>query len=313
MEKPRLVAIVGPTASGKSSLALALAQHFNGEIISADSVQVYRGLDIGTAKPSPEDQRVVPHHLIDILNPDQDYSAALFRQQADELIRILHKRQKPTFVVGGTGLYLKALTRGLFRGPAADPGLRSSLYQEADTKGRKFLHHQLQKLDPEAAARIHPQDKIRIIRAIEVHNQSKKTISEFQKEHRFQDAPYEVFKIGLFPGREELYRRIETRAEKMIEMGWVDEVDSLLNQGYLPNLKPLLSLGYKHVVSYLYEKIPLEEAVRLIKRDTRRYAKRQITWFKADPEINWFSPNQESITLINREVTQFLNMGRIVL
>ncbi len=313
MEKPKLVAIVGPTAAGKSSLALSLAQQFAGEIISSDSVQVYRGLDIGTAKPSPADRRIVPHHLIDILNPDQDYSAALFRRQAGELIRILHKRQKPIFIVGGTGLYLKALTRGLFRGPAANPGFRAGLNLEADTKGSPFLHLRLQELDPEAAARIHPQDRMRIVRALEVHGQSQRKISEFQKEHRFQETPYEVCKIGLFFEREELYRRVEIRTEIMMERGWVEEVKNLLDQGYLPHLKSLQSLGYKHVVSSLSGKISLEEAARLIKRDTRRYAKRQITWFKADPEITWFSPDPESRVLIGRKVASFLNRERIVL
>lgn len=313
MEKPRLVAIVGPTAAGKSSLALGLAQQFSGEIISADSVQVYRGLDIGTAKPSLADRRIVPHHLIDIINPDQDYSAALFRRQAGELICILHERQKPIFVVGGTGLYLKALTRGLFRGPAANTGFRARLNREADTKGNPFLHHRLQELDPEAAARIHPQDRMRIVRALEVHSQSQRKISEFQEEHRFQEAPYEVFKIGPFFEREELYRRIETRTEEMMERGWVEEVKTLLDQGYLPHLKSLQSLGYKHIVSYLSGKISLEEAVRLIKRDTRRYAKRQITWFKSDPEIAWFSSDPESRVLIERKVASFLKGGRIVL
>lgn len=305
MEKPKIVAIVGPTASGKSFLAIQLARRFKGEIISADSVQVYRGLSIGTAKPSLEQQRQIPHHLIDILGPDQNYSAASFRQQADEIIRERHKRQIPVVVVGGTGLYLKVLTRGLFHGPPSDPKLRLTLYKRAETEGSNSLHRELQRLDAEAASKIHPRDTLRIIRAMEVFYQINRPISDFQREHGFQEKPYEVFKVGLTCAKEELYRRIEARTDEMIKMGWVEEVKILLNQGYPPGLKTLQSLGYKHIVSYLTGKISLQEAIRLIKRDTRRYAKRQLTWFKIDPEINWYPANQEIFPLIEKNVEEF--------
>jgi len=306
MNKPKLVTIVGPTATGKSSLALLLARQFKGEIISADSMQVYRGMDVGTAKPSVAERRMVPHHLIDILDPDQDYSAALFRQQADEIIRELHRLKTPIFLAGGTGLYLKALTRGLFRGPAADLNLRLLFHQEAEAEGTGSLHRKLKSLDPNAAARIHPQDRFRLIRALEVYFQSSKPISNFQKEHGFEEEPYEVLKIGLEYERGELYRRIELRVEKMIENGWVDEVRSLLEHGYSPNLRALQSLGYKHIVSYLVGRIDIAEAIRLIKRDTRRYAKRQITWFKADSEITWFFNESESLENIRKAVEGFI-------
>lgn len=309
MNKPKFVAIIGPTATGKSAIALRLAQRFKGEIISADSMQVYRGMDVGTAKPSIEERRIVPHHLIDILNPDQDYSAALFRQQADKTIQELDKRKNPIFVVGGTGLYLKALTRGLFRGPAGDPGLRLALRREAEAGGSELLHRKLQNLDPGAAARIHPQDKFRLIRALEVYAQSNKPISNFQKEHGFKEDPYEVLQIGLDCERRELYRRIEFRVERMMEYGWVDEVRSLLDAGYHPDLKTMQSLGYKHIVSYLLGKIEIRDAVLLIKRDTRRYAKRQITWFKADPGIAWFPAEPRNIELISKAVEGFLKNG----
>jgi len=306
MEKPKFVAIVGPTASGKSSLALELAKYFKGEIISADSVQVYRGLDIGTAKPSIEDRRLVVHHLVDILYPDQEYSAGLFRKQADVVIHELHRRQTPAFVVAGTGLYLKVLTHGLFQGPPGNLEFRLGLYKRAEVNGSESLHQELQRVDPEAAWRIHPNDEFRIIRALEVYRFSQKPISYFQKEHGFLEAPYEVLKVGLQCEREELYRRIEIRVEKMMEMGWVDEVRSVLNRGYAPNLKSLQSLGYKYIVSCLSGDIKINEAVRLIKRDTRRYAKRQITWFRADPEINWFPTNGLSFQGITERIERFL-------
>jgi tRNA dimethylallyltransferase len=306
MERPKIVALVGPTATGKSILALYLAQRFRGEIISADSVQVYRGLDIGTAKPSEEDRRRVRHHLVDILDPDEGYSAASFRQQADQVICELHKRKTPIFVVGGTGLYLKALTRGLFRGPAANPELRLALQEKAKREGSEVLHQELRELDAEAASRIHPHDRFRVIRALEVHCLGRKPISHFQKEHGFREAPYDVLKIGLSCDRDDLYRRVELRADRMMELGWVDEVRSLLLRGYGPGLKSMQSLGYRHILAYLFGDLSLEEAVRVIKRDTRRYAKRQITWFKADPEVLWFHADRGNFQTIGGIVGAFL-------
>ena len=306
MKTPKLVVLLGPTATGKTSLAIDLALRFHGEIISADSVQVYRGLDVGTAKPLPEQRKLVPHHLIDILEPDQEYSAAVFRAQADEIIGRLHLRQIPIFVTGGTGLYLKVLTRGLFRGPNGDPKLRASLYRRSEIAGDGVLHNELSRLDPEAASRIHPHDLFRIIRALEVCTLAQKPISYFQREHSFQESPYQVLKIGLWCERGELYRRIEFRAEKMLEMGWVEEVKSLLDRGYLPKLKSMQSLGYKRIVSYLLGEIERVRVLELIKRDTRRYAKRQITWFKTDPEIRWFPADQNCGPEIDAMVMKFL-------
>jgi tRNA dimethylallyltransferase len=306
MKKPKLVAIVGPTASGKSSLALALALKFRGEIISADSVQVYRGLDIGTAKPSAEERRLVPHHLIDILEPDQEYSAALFRQQADEVIQRLHLRNIPIFVAGGTGLYLKVLSRGIFRGPGGDARVRDALYRRAETEGEGVLHGKLQQLDPEAASRIHPQDILRIIRALEVCSLAGRPLSHFHREHGFRESPYEILKIGLQWERETLFRRIEWRVEKMIEMGWVEEVKVLLEKGHSSRWKSMRTVGYKHIVSHIAGEMDLPRAIGLIKRDTRRYAKRQITWFKADQEIHWFPAGGMAGSLIEAKVGEFL-------
>ena len=307
MEKPKIVAIVGPTASGKSLLALRLARHGQGEIISSDSVQVYRDLNIGSGKLSLDQRRQAPHHLIDILDLGQNYSAGLFRQQADMIIHELYKRKIPILVVGGTGLYLKVLTRGLFRGPTSNPELRSTLRERAKAGGSSGLHRELQRLDPEVSLRIHPQDTLRIIRAMEVFYQTNIPLSRHHREHAFLEKPYEVFKVGLICAREEMYRRIEARTDEMIAAGWAEEVKSLLNQGHAPGLRSLQSLGYKHMVSYVTGKIPLSEAIYSIKRDTRRYAKRQITWFRADPEVHWYPAQPENFTTIAHDVEEFLS------
>ncbi len=304
-EKPRFVAIVGPTASGKSSLALHLAREFRGEIISADSMQVYRRLNIGTAKPSPEEQKIVRHHLIDILDPDEGYNAALFRKQAEEVIRDLHSQKIPIFLVGGTGLYLKALTRGLFRGPSRDPAYRLALAKRAENQGNRVLFEELKKLDPEAAARIHPEDRMRLIRALEVYSMSQKAISQFHKEHGFSENPFNVLKIGLFYERSAVYKKIDDRVEEMLAMGWVEEVRSLLNSGNPRDLKSLQSLGYKQIVNFLVGESTFEEAVHSIQRETRRYAKRQMTWFNADPEIIWFVGEGCNFPIIKRKVEDF--------
>ena len=306
MNKPKLVVILGPTATGKSALALGLAKQFGGEIISADSVQVYRGLDIGSAKPTDEQRRQIPHHLIDVLDPDQDYSASVFRDQADEIIQHLHRRKTPIFVVGGTGLYLKVLTRGLFHGPGGDPHFRSVLRHRAETEGEGALHRELLQCDPEAASRIHPHDTFRLIRALEVYHLSHRPISRFQREHDFGENPYQVLKIGLQCDRDELYRRVESRVE-MMEKGWLEEVRTLLERGYSRDLKSLQSLGYKRFIAHLEGEMDWAHAVHLIKQDTRRFAKRQITWFKSDQDIRWFPALPEIYAAIQAMVSDFFS------
>ena len=305
--KPRFVAVVGPTATGKSSLALELAEELGGEIISADSVQVYRGFDLGTAKPSLEERQKVPHHLIDILGPEEDYSAASFRDQADRIIRDFQEKGKAIFVVGGTGLYLKVLSRGLFHGPGGDPYLRDSLRQKAEGQGEGYLHRELAKVDPEAASRVHPHDTFRIIRALEVYHHSGKPLSQLQKEHGFRESPYEVLKIGLSAERRELYRRIDSRVDSMLDKGWLKEVQDLLNRGISPRVKPMQSLGYRRLISFLRGEMDWARAVFLIKQDTRRYAKRQTTWFKADPEINWFSAGGGEFLAMRKKILDFFH------
>jgi len=229
MNKTRIVAIVGPTAAGKSQVALELAANINAEIISADSMQVYRYMDIGTAKPTPDEQKKVRHHLIDILYPDEEFSAALFKQEAREAIYSVDRQGKVAIVAGGTGLYIKALTRGLFKGPGADQELRRVLRKKAAITGNESLYKELSELDPVTAARLHPNDSFRIMRAIEVWQLTKKTLSEYHENHSFRDSLFDTFKIGLCIDRQDIYSRIEKRVDRMITTGLVDEVKRLLD------------------------------------------------------------------------------------
>jgi len=302
--KPRLIVIVGPTAIGKTELAIGLARAWDGEIISADSMQVYRFMDIGTAKPTAEERLLVPHHLIDIVNPDEQFNAAMFIGMAQRIIRELHNQRKPVFVVGGTGLYIKALLGGLFQGPDADEGLRKSYRQELKQFGKEYLYKKLKEKDEQAAAQIEKNDVVRIIRALEVLELSGESIVEKQKAHRFGDSLYECMKIGLKMERTRLYERIDQRTEKMIKDGFVEEVRSLLSMGYRETLKPMQSLGYKHIVKYIKGSYNLDDALRTIKRDTRHFAKRQMTWFGRDQEIIWFSP--ADINDIREHIDKFL-------
>ena len=292
VDRPKIVVIVGPTASDKSAVGMELAGHIKAEIINADSMQVYRYMDIGTAKPSVEERKSVRHHLIDILYPDEEFSAALFREEARQAIGALEERGKRAMVVGGTGLYIKALTSGLIRGGEVDPVIRERLQSEARAGGREQLYQRLQEVDPPTAEQLHPHDTYRIIRALEVYERTGRPISVLRKKHLFQEGPYQTLKIGLGVDREELYKRIDRRVDGMIQQGLVEEVRQLLEMGYAPSLKAMQSLGYKQIINLLQGEYDHAEAVRLIKRDTRRYARRQITWFKADPEIRWFAVPQ---------------------
>jgi tRNA dimethylallyltransferase len=287
VERPKIVVIVGPTASGKSAVALELAGRFGAEIINADSMQVYTYMDIGTAKPSLEERQRVRHHLVDILYPDEEFSAALFREEAQQAIRDVDARGRKAMVVGGTGLYIKALTSGLIRGGEVDPAIREQLHAEAQGSGRERLYMRLREVDPVTAARLHPHDTYRIIRALEVYERTGQPISALRQRHHFQEVPYRVLSIGLMLEREELYQRIDGRVDEMMCKGLKEEVQRILERGYSPTLKALQSLGYKQMVAHLQGEYDLAEAIRRIKRDTRRYARRQITWFKADAQIHW--------------------------
>ena len=303
--RPRLIVIVGPTAVGKTEVAIRLAHEWGGEIISADSMQVYRFMDIGTAKPTAEERSLVNHHLIDVVNPDDQFNAAMYIEMAQRIIRELHNQRKTIFVVGGTGLYIKALLGGLFQGPDADEELRSLYRQELKQFGKEYLYEKLKRRDEKAAAQIDKNDVIRIIRALEVLELSGESIVEKQKAHDFGDNLYDSMKIGITLERSLLFKRIDQRTEKMIQDGLVNEVRKLLSVGYHEILKPMQSLGYKHIIRYLKGQYTCEDAVRLIKRDTRHYAKRQMTWFGADKHIAWFAPHD--IDVMRERIDQFLS------
>lgn len=293
IEKPRLIVVMGPTAVGKTAAAIRLAKQWGGEIISADSMQVYRHMDIGTAKPTPDQQCRVPHHLIDIVNPDESFNAECFMERARAVIAELHKRGKKIIVVGGTGLYIRAVLGGLFDGPAADEALRRHYFTILEREGKAGLYGMLKARDRRAAAIIHPNDTTRMIRALEVLDLTGVSIMEQQQEHRFAQRPYRVLKIGLRCSRSVLYERIEARTEEMLAQGFLDEVRQLLDMGFHEGLRPMQALGYRQMVGFLKGELDLDEAVDQLKRETRRYAKRQLTWFGADPEIRWFEPGNE--------------------
>jgi tRNA dimethylallyltransferase len=290
-EKPRVAALVGPTAVGKTAVALTLAAKLGAEIVNADSLQVYRQMDIGTAKPTPEERARVTHHLLDMVDPPEPYDAARYSREGRKVLEELHGRGVPTLVVGGTGLYLKALLSGLFAEGAPKTEVRDRLHREAEVVGLPALYKRLLHLDPATAMRLHPHDTYRIVRALEVMEATGRPLSALIAAHRFQDSPYQVLKLGLALPREELYRRIELRMEVMLAEGWLDEVKGLLER-YPPTLKPLQAIGYRHLINYLIGRWSWPEALSLLARDTRRYAKRQLTWFGSDPQIRWFHPDQ---------------------
>ncbi|MED1823974.1 tRNA (adenosine(37)-N6)-dimethylallyltransferase MiaA [Brevibacillus agri] len=286
-QKEKLVVIIGPTAVGKTQLSLDLAQQFNGEIISGDSMQVYRGMDIGTAKAESAELALVPHHLIDIKNPDEEYSVALFQESATRLITEINQRERLPFIVGGTGLYIESVThRFQFSQAAQDPELRERLQRLADAEGVEALHARLADVDPITAQRLHPNDVKRVIRALEIYESTGYKMSDFQL--RAQHSPYDLVMIGLTMERAVLYERINRRVELMIEAGLVEEVRGLLDKGYDASMVSMQGLGYKELIPYLYGEITLEKAINDIQQRTRHFAKRQLSWFRRIPEVQWF-------------------------
>jgi len=289
----RLLAIVGPTATGKTETSILVAESLDGEIVSADSMQVYRGMDIGTAKPTQEQRSRVPHHLIDIIDPDEPFSVAEYQARADAALADIWARGRQPVLVGGSGLYIRAVLQDMdFNNTPADPEFRRRLAAEAKSKGARALHEWLADVDPQAAGRIHPNDEKRIIRALEVAEQRGGLTARSRKVDRRNAARYNSARYGLTLDRSELYRRIEDRVDAMIDEGLVEEVRQLLDAGYSESLVAMKGLGYAQIAPYVRGQQSLDEAVRRLKRDTRRFAKRQFTWFRADSEIEWIDMGQ---------------------
>jgi tRNA dimethylallyltransferase len=284
--KPVLI-IAGPTAVGKTDASILLARESGAEIVSADSMQIYRGMDIGTAKPTPEQRRLVYHHMIDIADPVQPYSVGDYLRDARAAIDGIMASGGVPFVVGGTGLYIRALTRGLFHGPRADLDLRERLLRRESEGPSGILYSDLVKTDPEAAIKIHPNDLRRTVRALEVFYLKDRKMSEYQREHAFQERPYQFRMIFLVRSRSELYRRIEQRIDRMLDNGLEAEVSALMKRGYDRNLPSLQGLGYRQFIDHFLGRTTREEAIALLKRDTKRYAKRQFTWFRREPGVIW--------------------------
>ncbi|RME63127.1 MAG: tRNA (adenosine(37)-N6)-dimethylallyltransferase MiaA [Caldilineae bacterium] len=305
---PPLVVILGPTAVGKTQLSLELAQRFSGEIVSADSRQIYRGLDIGTAKPSPAEQALVPHHLLDIRAPDEPLSLAEYQQLAYAAIDAIHRRGRLPFLVGGTALYLRAVVEGL-RLPDAppDPALRAELEAFAAQEGAGALHARLQALDPATAEKIDARNVRRVVRALEIVLTTGKPKSELEGA---APPPYRIRQIGLRMPRAALYARVDARVEAMVAAGLVEETRHLLEQGYPPHLPALTSLGYREITAYLRGEMSLEEAVERIKVETHRFVRHQMTWFRRMKGICWYDWSQPDVDRVAAELHAWLTTGR---
>ena len=296
------IVLVGPTGVGKTALSVQLADEIPVEIISADSRQIYKYLNIGTAKPSDEILARIPHHFIDMLEPDENYSAGQFGLQAREVIEQIFQREKIPLIVGGSGLYLKALLDGFFEGDVRDERIRNSLERRLEEEGSEPLYNDLVKLDKTAAAKIHPNNGQRIIRALEVCLTADAKFSDLQKK-KLPDPDFTVLKFGINRPRSQLYADIDRRVDQMFENGLLAEVVGILERGFEKNLNSLNSVGYKEVIDYLEENLDFETCVKLIKQNSRRYAKRQLTWFRADDEIRWFMlDNKMGFREISRQI-----------
>ncbi len=284
-----LVVLLGPTAVGKSRVATQVAKHFDTEVLTADSRQVYRGMDIGTDKPTAAEQQDVPHRLINVVDPHEVFNAGWYRRVALDEIDRLYAANRLPFVVGGTGLYIRTLVRGLCPAPQADPLVRADLKKLRETSGRAALFAELMRVDPETAARLHPNDESKVMRALEVYRLSGRPMSIMHDEHRFQENLFSALLIGLQRTKEALYRRIEERIDWQLTHGMVEETRALLAQGYGRELASMKGLGYRQVGAFLANEYDYEEMVRRFKRDTRHFAKRQMTWFRKESGVAWLS------------------------
>ena len=288
----RVIAVIGPTAAGKTEIGITLAQQTQGEVISVDSMQIYREMDVGTAKPTDEMLTQTPHHLINILLPDQPYNAGRFVEDADAIITDLRKREKSVILVGGTGLYIRALVHGIIDVPEISQGVRETVRKLAFEQGVAACYQQLQQNDPKSAKTLHPNDLSRIVRALEIVLDTGKSIRDFQADHRFKQHRYQALYIGAAWEREELYDRINRRVHIMVENGLIAETEKLLSMGYSDDLPSMNAIGYKQAVAFLQGKMTQAEMVADIQQKSRRYAKKQITWYKKDPSIHWLNKNE---------------------
>ncbi len=290
-----VLVILGPTCVGKTQVSLKLADILKGEIVSFDSRQMYKFMDIGTAKPTKEERDKIRHHMIDVVSPDEKFTAADYARMAREIIRQIARRNKQAIAVGGSGLYLRALNQGFFRGPKADEEIRNKLKREAQEFGEPHLFNKLKKVDSEAAKKIHPNDLVRVIRALEVYQLTGKPISAWQRDGDYEQFPMQFVKMGLNLEREQLYQRIDQRVEEMISSGFLDEVKMLREKGFTPHLKALKTVGYQELYAHLEGEVDLPTAIENIKLNTRHYAKRQLTWFKKDKEITWLDAEDQNL------------------
>ena len=305
---PFLLVIVGPTAVGKTKIGIELAEKLGGEIVSADSRQVYRFMDIGTAKPAPSDLRKIPHHMIDVVNPDEEYTVADYSCGAHIAIKSIFEKCKIPIMVGGSGLYIRAIIDGIFPGPGRDVKIREKLEKEAKKNGISPLYNRLCGVDPVSSSRIHQRDLRRIIRALEIYEITGKPISLLQEEGKKEKIAYDTVMIGLNRPRKELYRRIEERVEEIFQHGFIEEVKRLLRKGYGRNLISMEALGYREVISFLEGEISLGLAKKKIQQNTCHYARRQLIWFRKDKRITWFNiENQNSGDTILNYCAHLLN------
>ncbi|MFO7975180.1 MAG: tRNA (adenosine(37)-N6)-dimethylallyltransferase MiaA [Candidatus Hydrogenedentota bacterium] len=285
-----VIAVVGPTASGKTALALELALRLDSEIISADSMQVYKGMEIGTAAPTPQERALAKHHFVSVLAPGDEFSAGKFERIARQIVESLNAQGKTAVVAGGAGLYVRALLEGLFPGPEKNDAIRSRLHREAEKEGVPALYARLKACDSDYADLISENDLRRIVRALEVYELTGQPLSKLHAEHQEAAMPLDAVQVAFDWPREDLYARIDARVDVMLQQGFVDEVRTLLDKGYEKHLHRLRSLGYREFADYLAGKKSYEEAVEAMKQNTRRFAKRQLTWFRADPGIHWMKP-----------------------
>ncbi len=311
MRRKPLAVILGPTAVGKSRIAVEVAKHLGSEVLTADSRQVYRGMDVGTDKPPLTAREGIAHHLIDLVDPDEPFNAGLFRRHASAAIDGCYRRRMLPLLVGGTGLYLRTLLQGLCEAPPSDPLVRARLRDEAREQGDEHVYARLVLADPLTAAKLHPHDTSKILRALEVYEQSGLPLSSFQARHGFGERPFSALVIGLNRERDHLHRRIEERIDWQLAHGLVDETKMLLERGYGRECPAMKGLGYRQVAGYLAGDCNWDEMVRQFKRDTRRFAKRQVTWFRREPELTWLmieesEPLEQTVSRVTEMIHHFL-------